>query len=94
MRTTLDLPDLVFRRLKARAAIEGLSLKDLLERYVTAGLQRAETPGADRVAEDAAATTTPFVSAFDVLADGCGAARSGEPDLATHPRHMTGFGRD
>ena len=34
MRTTIDLPDPVFRRLKASAALEGLSLKELILRAV------------------------------------------------------------
>nr|WP_255441184.1 hypothetical protein [Synechococcus sp. HK01-R] len=38
MRTTLELPDPLFARLKARAASEGVSLKKLLHRYVEKGL--------------------------------------------------------
>jgi hypothetical protein len=38
MRTTLDLPDPLFRSLKARAAMDGTSLKDLLVRLVQRGL--------------------------------------------------------
>ncbi len=34
MRTTIDLPDPVYRRLKARAALEGASVKDVLLRIV------------------------------------------------------------
>jgi len=39
MRTTLDLPDDLFRRVKAKAALEGAKLKDLLTRYVETGLR-------------------------------------------------------
>jgi len=38
MRTTLDLPDPLFRMLKARAALDGTSLKDLVIRLVQRGL--------------------------------------------------------
>lgn len=38
MRTTLDLPDPLFRELKARAARENLKLKELIAKYVEAGL--------------------------------------------------------
>lgn len=38
MRTTLDLPDPLFARLKARAASERVSLKQLLQAYVEQGL--------------------------------------------------------
>ncbi len=39
MRTTIDLPDPLFRTLKIRAAREGVSLKTLLGRTIEAGLQ-------------------------------------------------------
>lgn len=38
MRTTLDLPDDLFRQVKAKAALEGEKLKDLITRYVESGL--------------------------------------------------------
>ena len=38
MRTTLDFPDDMFRALKARAATEGTTLKELIPRLVRAGL--------------------------------------------------------
>lgn len=40
MRTTLDLPDPLFARLKARAARERLTLKQLLRLYVEQGLDQ------------------------------------------------------
>ena len=44
MRTTLDLPDDLFRQAKARAALEGASLKDVLRRYIESGLQQPTRP--------------------------------------------------
>ena len=41
MRTTLELPDPLFARLKARAASERLTLKQLLHNYVEQGLSAA-----------------------------------------------------
>lgn len=38
MRTTLDIPDPLFRELKAQAARQSLKMKDLLTTYVEAGL--------------------------------------------------------
>ena len=38
MRTTLELPDPLFARLKARAASERVTLKQLLHMYVEQGL--------------------------------------------------------
>jgi predicted DNA-binding ribbon-helix-helix protein len=39
MRTTLDLPDALFRELKAQAALRGMKLKDLLTLLVEQGLR-------------------------------------------------------
>ncbi|MCX6921854.1 MAG: hypothetical protein NT154_01350 [Verrucomicrobia bacterium] len=38
MRTTLDLPDDLFRQVKAKAALEGATLKETLARYIESGL--------------------------------------------------------
>lgn len=38
MRTTLDLPDDLFRALKTQAALEATTLKELVPRLVRAGL--------------------------------------------------------
>ena len=43
MRTTIDLPDPLFRRMKAKAALEGTSLKRLITRYVERGLDARDT---------------------------------------------------
>jgi len=39
MRTTLELPDLLFKHLKTRAAMEGSTLRDLVVQLVERGLQ-------------------------------------------------------
>ncbi len=39
MRTTLDLPDALLRQLKAKAALEGTSLKALMRNLVEKGLR-------------------------------------------------------
>ena len=46
MRTTIDLPDDLFRQAKAKAAIDGLKLKDLIARYVEEGLRGTPTQAA------------------------------------------------
>ena len=38
MRTTLDLPDPLFREVKIRAVQQGVTLKDLLAQYIQAGM--------------------------------------------------------
>ena len=44
MRTTLDLPDPLFRELKARAARQGRKLKELVTAYIEAGLYGPQIP--------------------------------------------------
>jgi hypothetical protein len=44
MRTTVDLPDPVFRRMKAKAALEGSSIKEFVQRAV----ERELGPGPSR----------------------------------------------
>lgn len=39
MRTTLDLPDPLLRQLKAKAALEGITLKELVRSLVERGLR-------------------------------------------------------
>jgi hypothetical protein len=41
MRTTIDLPDELLRKVKAKAALNGLTLKDLITLYVEQGLRGA-----------------------------------------------------
>ncbi len=53
MRTTLELPDPLFARLKARAALEHTSLKQLLQRFVEQGLAHSPQPGERRRSADA-----------------------------------------
>ncbi len=42
MRTTLDLPDPLFRQIKSYAALRGQTLKALLEELIESGMQNIE----------------------------------------------------
>lgn len=42
MRTTIDIPDSLYRQLKARAALEGRPVKDLVGMLLQRGLATAE----------------------------------------------------
>ncbi len=44
MRTTIDIPDPVYRDLKSRAALEGLSVKELVLRCVTRSQKESVAP--------------------------------------------------
>ena len=49
MRTTVDIPDSVYRRLKTRAATEGSSAKALILRGIEQVLKRGEKTSSRRV---------------------------------------------
>ena len=44
MRTTVDLPDELLRQAKAKAALDGMKLKDLIIRFVQQGLRQGTPP--------------------------------------------------
>ncbi len=46
MRTTLDLPDDTFRKLKAEAALRGYKLKELVAEFIERGLNEGRLPPA------------------------------------------------
>ncbi len=46
MRTTVDIPDDLYRRLKARAALRGLKVKELMASYLERGLREMPDRGA------------------------------------------------
>lgn len=47
MRTTLDLPDPLFKEVKTRAVQQGVKLKELLATYIEAGLRAPQIPEKD-----------------------------------------------
>jgi hypothetical protein len=84
MKTTIELPDDLYRQAKAEVALRGRKLKDMVEE----GLRRvlAEPQGSG--------TTTPEPTLLELMEDGIGIFDSGVPDLATNPSYMAEYGRD
>lgn len=81
MKTTVELPDDLYRRAKATAALRGIKFKDLVEEGLRRVMAAAETePVPPRLA--------------DLMRDARGVVCSNVPDLASHPEHLAGFGRD
>jgi hypothetical protein len=81
MKTTVEVPDDLYRRAKAEAALRGRKLRDLVEeglRLVLAAPRR----------------TRRRPSLAGLMKRARGAIDSGVPDLASNPRHFAGFGRD
>lgn len=88
VKTTLEIPDELFRKAKAMAVLEGVKLKD----FVAEGLQmRVEMKGqAARATKPRAARPT----LHDRFRKYCGVVKSGVGDLSSNPKHMEGFGED
>jgi hypothetical protein len=81
MKTTVEVPDDLYRRAKAEAALRGRKLKDLIEEGLRLVL---EAPGKKYRPSSLAGLMKPARGAID----------SGVSDLASNPKHLAGFGRD
>jgi predicted component of type VI protein secretion system len=81
MKTTVEVPDELYRRAKAEAGLSGRKLKDLVEE----GLRRVL---------DASAGPRPKPTLAALMKGARGVVDSGVPDLGSNPRHLKGFGRD
>jgi hypothetical protein len=81
MKTTVEVPDDLYRRAKAEAALRGRKLKDLIEE----GL---------RLVLEAPHKTRRHPSLAGLMKRARGVIDSGVPDLASNPEHLAGFGRD
>lgn len=82
MKTTIEIPDELYRRVKAKSALQGRAIREvtveLYQRWLEQDETRANVP----------------VSAYEKLKDGRGIIRLGTGDLSTNPDHMEGFGCD
>lgn len=81
MKTTVEVPDDLYRRAKAAAALRGRKLRDLIEEGLRLVLQ-------------APRKTRRRPSLAGLMKRARGAIDSGAPDRASNPEHLAGFGRD
>jgi hypothetical protein len=81
MKTTVELPDDLYRRAKSEAALRGCKLEDLIEH----GL---------RLVLDAPRKKRRRPSLTDLMKHARGMIDSGVPDLGSNPDHLKGLGRD
>ena len=86
MKTTLDLPDPLYRQAKpsqakAEAALRGRKLKDLVEEGLR--LVLAVPPDGTRHPDPAG-----------LMKHALGVVESSVPDLGSNPEHLKGFGRN
>ena len=88
MRTTVDIPDELFRRAKSEAALHGRKLKDLVEEGLRLVLEKEKPPAA---AKKALLKKPRPGSLHELMQDFCGIMTDGPPDLATNPKYFDGF---
>ncbi len=81
MKTTIELSDELYRKVKAEAALRGRKLKDLVEEGLRLVLETPRTEG--RVKP----------GLHDLMKDSCGVVDSGVSDLGSNQKHLKGFGR-
>ena len=79
MKTTIEVPDELYRRAKAEAALSGRKLKDLVEEGLRLALAKA--PKARRARLSA------------LMKGARGMVESGVSDLGSNPKRLKGFGR-
>ncbi len=91
MRTTIDIPDPLFRRAKSEAALRGRKLKDLVEEGLRLVLEKEEAP-AETGQQPAQRRPRPG-SLHEALQDLCGIIKDAPPDLSTNPKYFDDFGR-
>jgi len=82
MKATIDVPDDLYRRVKAKAALQGRAIREVaIELF-------------QRWLEQDASQERPPVAAHEMLKENRGSHHSGIRDLGIEPKHMEGFGRD
>jgi predicted component of type VI protein secretion system len=81
MKTTVEVPDDLYRRAKSEAALRGRRLKDLVEEGLRLVL---EAPRGSHRRQTLAS----------LMKGACGVVNSGVPDLASNPKYLADFGRD
>ena len=81
MKTTIEVPDDLYRRAKAEAALRGRKLKDMIEE----GLRLVLATPRERNRR---------ASLSSLMKKARGVVDSGVPDLGSNAKHLEGFGRD
>ena len=79
MKTTIEVPDDLYRRAKAEAALRGHKLKDLVEEGLRLVLSTPPRSPRKRLA--------------GLMKRAQGIVESGLPDLGSNPAHLKGLGR-
>ena len=82
MKATIEVPDELYRRVKAKTALQGRAIREVTIELYQRWLEQDESESA-----------APPVSAFEKMKAYCGKFDSGIEDLGSNPEHLEGFGR-
>jgi len=92
MKTSLDFPDPLFRQLKAQAALQGSSLKNLVVSFVERGLRDINTTPAtvvpDRSWEDQLEPFTKSLLGIALPSDGSAPPTMGDYHAYLEQKHL------
>lgn len=81
MKATIDVPDELYRRVKAKTALEGRAIREVTVELYQRWLEQGES------------SKFPPVSAYQRMKDYCGKFDSGVEDLGSNSKHLEAFGR-
>jgi len=84
MKATIEIPDDLYRKIKAKSALEGRPIRDVAIELFGAWVSESRPSEGERS----------FVSVSELMADLCGAIDSSVSDLSTNPAYLEGLGRD
>ncbi len=82
MKATIEVPDELYRRVKAKTALQGRAIREVTVELYQRWLEQDDV------------SSKPAVSAYEMMKEYCGKFHSGTGDLSTNPKHMEGFGSD
>lgn len=81
MKATIEVPDELYRRVKAKTALQGRAIREVTVELYQRWLEEVEE-----------AASAPL-SAYEMMKEYCGKFDSGIDDLGSNPKHLEGFGR-
>ncbi len=85
MKATFDIPEELHRKVKAKSALEGRPVREVVIELFRQWVGEAPPPESSK---------KPAKSAYDAMKHLCGALDSGVTDLASNPAYLEGLGQD
>ena len=91
MKTTVEVPDDLYRQAKAEAALRGRKLKDLVEEGLRLVLEKENAP--PPIAEKKPPIKPRPGSLHEKMQKFCGIIKDGPEDLASNPKYLDDYGK-